>query len=225
MKRITIFTLFLALSGIAFGLIAARADEKQPMPPAQTQKTMEAAAQPPQTLANLIADYNAGSNLKERYIAYARKADQEGYKKLAQLFRASAKSLDIHLLFQANNISGLGGTPKADIKGVMVKSTQENLAAAIRSEAGDTEMTYPGYLDQAKSDNLKMPTIAFTSGSKIEVNRKDLLLEAQKDLKSWKKSAKNGFYVCTICGNLTANLNFKTCAVCGASVSQFEQVK
>ncbi|MGC8494772.1 MAG: ferritin family protein, partial [Syntrophobacteraceae bacterium] len=40
------------------------------------------------TLDNLMTAYNGESNARARYLAYAKEADQEGYGKVASLFRA-----------------------------------------------------------------------------------------------------------------------------------------
>jgi rubrerythrin len=218
MKRVIVVLSLLMSAGVLLSPSVCFADEKQE---AQSSTVL----QPSKTLSNLMQDYNTAANIKEKYTTYAQKADQEGYKKVAQLFRAAAKSIDVHLGFQAKNIAGLGGTPKADIKQPVVKSTKENIEDAIKSEESEAGMLYPKYLDQAKAENLKMPAMAFDSGLKIEVNRKTLLQEASSNLKSWKKPAKNGFYVCKVCGNLVPILNFTNCPVCGAPVSAFEKVE
>jgi rubrerythrin len=224
MKRNTIFALSLALTGIFFILDFAFTDEQQGQQPGQMQQMQAKTAQPPQTLANLMQDYNTWSNTKEKYTAYAQKADQEGYKKAAQLFRAAAKSVEIHNAFLAKNISELGAAPKADIKQPVVKSTKENLEEAIMSEDSQAGVLYQKYIEQAKADDLKMPGMAFNSGLKVGESRKKLFENSLMNLKAWKKSAKNGFYVCKICGNLAVDLNFANCPVCKAPVTEFEKV-
>ena len=75
------------------------------------------------TLDNLQAAYNGESNANGKYLAYALKADEEGYHKVARLFRATASAEEVHLKNHANVIKGMGGTPEAHIKLPEIKST------------------------------------------------------------------------------------------------------
>lgn len=43
------------------------------------------------TLDNLLAAYNGESNANAKYLAFAKKADEEGYGQAASLFRAAAR--------------------------------------------------------------------------------------------------------------------------------------
>lgn len=206
---------------------AAAAKEVKTEAPVQAQAPVPAAAQVTAqlTLANLAAAYSGELSAKEKYLAYAAKADQEGYKKVAQLFRGTAKSEELHAGIYAKAITALGSVPKADIKQPVVKSTKENLEESISGEKNESENIYPKALEQAKLDNVKLAMIGFGSAMKVETNHKIIFESALNNLKAWKKASKTGFYVCKICGNLTADLNFAACAICGAPKTEFEQVK
>jgi rubrerythrin len=219
MKRLTvagcIAALLVAVAGVSFA-----ADAKNAMP-----KMPEMKMAVPQTIANLEAAYSGESTAKEKYLAYAVQAEKEGYAKVAQLFRGSARSEEIHAAVYAKALSGLGTAPKAVIGKFNVKSTKENLEDAISGEKYESESMYPKFLEQAKTDNVKLAMIGFGSAMKVEVNHLALFNSALKDLQAWKQADKNGFYVCNICGNLVPKLDFAACAVCGAPQSKFPQVK
>src|SRR5690348_12838623 len=68
------------------------------------------------TLENLQAAYDGESNANAKYLAFAKRADEEGYTKVASLFRAAARAEAIHINNHAKVIKQLGATPKADIK-------------------------------------------------------------------------------------------------------------
>lgn len=175
-------------------------------------------------LKNLIEAYDRESNAREFYSAAARKADQEGYRKAAELFRGAARAQEIHLGFYAKNITKLGGTPAADIKSSVIKSTRENLAAAVGEIEAETTALYPNYLAHAKMYAVPEAAKAFGSGIVIRNNQKAIFQKALADLASWKK-ASGGLYVCLVCGNLVEKLNFTTCAVCAAPLKEFALVK
>ena len=88
-------------------------------------------AAPSKTMDNLMAAYNGESNAHARYVEFAKKADLEGFAGAASLYRAAAAAEQTHARNHADVITKLGGTPKAEIKPPEVKSTAENLRAAI----------------------------------------------------------------------------------------------
>jgi rubrerythrin len=176
------------------------------------------------TLSNLMEAYNRQSNAREKYIAFAQKADQEKYHKAAELFRAAAKSEEIHLGLYAKNITKLGGTPTADILVPKVKNTRENLTDTVTEINDETGTVYPKHLAQSKAENVPEGNMAFGSSLKIRGNQKIIFEKALANLDAWKK-ASGGLYVCTVCGNLVEKLDFAKCAVCGSPVKEFVQIK
>src|SRR5512138_2292721 len=83
--------------------------------------TTTAAPKASKTLDNLQAAFNGESNAKARYLAFAQKAETEGYGKVASLFRAAARAEDIHANNHAEVIRKLGAKPTADVKTPEVK--------------------------------------------------------------------------------------------------------
>jgi len=70
-----------------------------------------------------LQDAFAGeSQANRKYLAFAKKADQEGNKQIAKLFRAAAEAETVHA---HNHLRELGG----------IKSTKENLIEAINGES------------------------------------------------------------------------------------------
>ena len=104
-------------------------------PPTQPPAQPVAQAESP-TLKNLQAAYNGESNAHVMYLSFADKADQEGYKEVASLFRAAAKAEQIHRDNHAQVIQAMGATPKNTITTPEAKSTAENLEQAIKGESG-----------------------------------------------------------------------------------------
>jgi len=70
------------------------------------------------TLENLKAAFAGESQANRRYLAFAKKADAEGFKQAAKLFRATAEAETVHALKHLAVMDG-------------IKSTKENLEAAI----------------------------------------------------------------------------------------------
>ncbi|MHB8303849.1 MAG: rubrerythrin family protein [Acidobacteriaceae bacterium] len=95
------------------------------------------------------AAFNGESNAHVRYLAFAKQADGEGYGEAASLFRAAARAEEVHASNHAAVIKEMGATPKATIESPEVKSTRENLEAAIKGETYERDIMYPAFLKQA----------------------------------------------------------------------------
>lgn len=164
------------------------------------------------TLDNLQTAFNGESNARARYLAFAQKAESEGYGKVASLFRAAAKAEDIHAHNHAEVIRKLGATPLADVKTPEVKSTAENLQEAIKGESYERDTMYPGFLKQARDDGNKDAVRTFNLAKEAEAEHAKLYTEASSNLAAWKTTVQP-FYVCPSCGYTTGTLNFAKCPV------------
>ena len=175
------------------------------------------------TLENLQAAYNGESNANARYLAFARKADEEGYAKVASLFRAAARAEAIHFGNHAQVIKQLGATPAADIKAAEVKTTAENLKAAIAGETYERDTMYPGFIDEARRIGNKEALRTFNLAKLAEAEHAKLYTDALANLEQW-RSGPGTFYVCPTCGFTTANGNLEKCPVDFTSREKFEAI-
>lgn len=175
------------------------------------------------TLDNLQAAYNGESNANAKYEAFAIKADAEGYKGVAVLFRAAAKAESIHSAKYAKQITKLDAKPTADIKTPDVKSTKENLQAAIDGETYEATTMYPAFIKQAQVDENKQAERSFKSAMEVEAGHAKLYQQALDNLDSWKDA--KVFIVCPVCGYTTMNLDIKKCPICAEPRSKFYTIK
>jgi len=172
------------------------------------------------TLSNLQAAYNGESNARLKYIAYAKKADQEGYAKVAQLFRAAARAEGLHASNHAKAIAKLGGLPTNKIATPAPKSTLENLRDAAKGETYERDVMYPEFLVAAEKEGQDDAFITFTQAKAAEADHARLYQLAIDNLMQW-KTASAGFYVCPTCGSTTENLPTKDCPVCSTGKEQY----
>jgi len=176
------------------------------------------------TLDNLQAAFNGESNAKARYEAFAAKADEEGYKSVAVLFRAASKSESIHAASHAETIKKLGAEPKAAIEKADVKSTKENLEAAIKGETYEKDSMYPAFIKQAEAEKIPDAVTTFKRAMGAEIEHAKLYSQALKDMDSWKAAGKE-FLVCPVCGFTTMDMSLKICPVSSTPRSKFVVVK
>jgi rubrerythrin len=174
------------------------------------------------TMTNLQAAFNGESNAHARYLAFAKKADAEGYAGVASLFRAAARAEEIHAGNHAEVIKKFGGVPDAKLEDPVVKSTRENLEAAIKGEIYERDKMYPAFIRQAKSEANTEALRTLTFARAAEVEHAKLYAEALQDLESMKSS--RVFYVCPVCGFTTPKPDFERCPTCTTPKERFEQV-
>jgi rubrerythrin len=218
----TFATVFLTASGLIPVVIST---QQSPGLAASTQmKSAQqiAQAQSP-TLKNLQAAYNGESNAHVRYLAFAKKAQEEGYGQVASLFRATARSEAIHRDNHAAVIRKMGGTPQNKIETPQVKSTKENLQAAIKGESYERDTMYPQFMAQAKKEANQAAMRTFDFAVATETGHAKLYTSASNNLAAWKGGSKT-FYVCPLCGLTVALMDFEKCPECGEPKGNFEKV-
>lgn len=183
----------------------------------------EAPVAPASTLDNLMAAYNGESNAHARYLAFAQKADEEGYTQVASLFRAAATAEKVHFQNHAKVIEDMGGVAQADILPVDVKSTRENLEAAISGESYERDTMYPEFIAEAKASGNKEALRSFNFAKAVEAQHADLYTEALNSLEDQKNGPKM-FYVCSVCGTTFAAAPAGNCPICDNPKEQFLSV-
>jgi rubrerythrin len=177
------------------------------------------------TLGNLQAAYNGESNAKAKYDAFAVKADEDGYKSVAALFRAASLSESIHAKKHAAVIKKAGAEPAATIGKPDVKSTKENLEAALAGESMEKETMYPAFVKQAEADKNAQAVRSFKGAMAAEVEHAKLYKQALAELEAWKPVGKE-FMVCSVCGyTLLADPALVKCPVCSVPKDKFTLVK
>jgi len=176
------------------------------------------------TLDNLQAGFNGESNAHARYLAFAEKAAEEGYGEVASLFRAAAKAEEVHATNHAAVIKKMGGTPLAKIETPIVKSTKENLEAAIKGESYERDTMYPDFLKQARAEGNRDAIQTFNYAKTAEAEHAKLYSEALSNLPKLKGSKEKDYYVCVVCGYTTRQLDFSKCPSCFSHKDKYEKV-
>lgn len=176
------------------------------------------------TLENLQTAFNGESNARARYVAFAQKANQEGYGEVASLFRAAAKAEETHAANHAVVIKKLGGIPEAKIEAPVVRSTKENLDTAIKGESYERDTMYPEFLKQARAEGNRDAVQTFNYAKIAETEHARLYSQGLNDLPKLKGSKSKEFFVCTVCGYTTAQMDFSKCPSCFTTKDKYEKV-
>jgi rubrerythrin len=156
-----------------------------------------------------LADAFAGeSQANRKYLAFAKQAEKEGYNQVAKLFRAAAAAETIHA---HSHLKQLGG----------IKSTKENLEAAIGGEAFEFKEMYPQMIKEAEEEGNKGALRSFNLANEVEKIHHALYEKALQNLGS---NEDTDYYVCDICGYTAEGEAPDECPVCKAKKQAFRKI-
>jgi rubrerythrin len=182
------------------------------------------------TIANLLEAFAGESNAHAKYTAFAAKADAEGWHGAASLLRAAACAEQIHAANHARVIKQLGGEAQCVIPPVEVKSTRENLKAALAGEQHEIDIMYPEFIREAKAGNVTAAMRTFTWAMEAEKTHARLYREAilmvEEGMKEFWVGTARDFYVCAVCGYTSEKKEEQErCPVCGLSWEKFAIIR
>ena len=163
------------------------------------------------TMENLQEAFAGESEANRKYLAFARKAEQDGFPQVAKLFRAAAEAETVHA---HAHLRVMGG----------VKGTAENLRAAIYGEGHEFRQIYPKFVKEAEEEGNKPATFSFKHALTVEEIHHGLYSEALKAIQSGQDLSQNRIFVCGVCGNTVYGGPPDVCPICGAKKEKFFEV-
>lgn len=178
------------------------------------------------TLENLRVAFASETDDHANYLAFAEKAEREGYPSVATLFRAAARAEEIHANNHAEVLRTLGATMGNLVSTTrpVVKSTKENLAWALDREIYERDSMYSEFLRLARQENAGSAAIrTLNYAHSAEGSHADLFAKALHDLRH-SKGILGTYYVCTVCGYTTSSLAFEECPSCADPKHDYEPV-
>jgi rubrerythrin len=159
------------------------------------------------TEKNLKEAFAGESQANRKYLAFARKAEQDGFVNVARLFRTTAEAETIHAFGHLNALGGVG-------------STAENLKAAIAGETYEYSEMYPPMHKQAVEENHKAQRM-FGYAVEAEAVHARLYQMALEAVADGKDLAEANFYLCPVCGHIELGARPETCPICKAKGEKF----
>ncbi len=160
------------------------------------------------TEQNLMDAFAGESQANRKYLAYAKKAEAEGLRQVAKLFRAAAEAETVHA---HNHLREAG----------KIRTTKENLEDAIGGETHEFQNMYPQMIADAKAEAAAGAEKSFVFANEVEKIHADLYTKALADLG---KNKELDYYVCQVCGNTVEDHAPDECPICGAKKQAFKKV-
>ncbi len=162
------------------------------------------------TEENLAEAFAGESQANRKYLSFAEQAEKDGLPNIARLFRTTAEAETIH----ANgHLKALGH----------IKSTAENLQAAIDGETHEYREMYPPMLAKAEEEGHKAKRM-FGYAVKAEAVHAELYTKALEAAAKGEDLAVTEFYLCPVCGHIELGSPPEKCPICGAKAAAFVQV-
>lgn len=159
------------------------------------------------TKENLHEAFSGESQANQKYRAFAKKAERDGFPNIAKLFKTAAEAERIHAEGHLNSLDGIG-------------STVENLKAAIAGETYEFTEMYPPMLAQAEVENHKAKRM-FGYAVKAEKIHAELYQMALEAAEQGKDLEVTEIYLCPVCGHIEFGKPTENCPTCGALASKF----
>ena len=158
---------------------------------------------------NLQEAFAGESQANRKYLAFAKQADKEGHTQAARLFRAAAEAETVHA---HAHLRALGG----------IKSTEENLKAAVSGEIHEFKSMYPAMIKEAKEEGNSAAERTFFYANSVEEVHAKLYQKALDNLDN--PPDVDCYYVCSVCGYTHENEAPDKCPVCGAKQKAFFRI-
>jgi rubrerythrin len=164
-----------------------------------------------QTSDNLQAAFAGESQASRKYLYFSEKAEEEGRKQIARLFRAASDAETVHARNHWKVMQG-------------IKSTSDNLKAAIDGEHYEFTKMYPDFIKQADAEGNKKANDTFDLANKVEQIHHRLYQTALAMLEKGQDMAEKPMYVCQHCGNTVEGEPPDKCPICGMPKKMFKRI-
>nr|MDO8110545.1 rubrerythrin family protein [Candidatus Sigynarchaeota archaeon] len=159
------------------------------------------------TLDDLKAAFAGESQANRKYLAFSKKAAEEGLKGVALLFKAIAEAETVHAL---NHLKLIG-----------IGSTLENLKAALQGENYEVTTMYPGFKADAEKAKEKGAIMSISGALAAEKQHEKLYADAIIKVSDNKDIDVKKVSVCSVCGHTVIGDAPDECPVCKAKKKMF----
>lgn len=164
----------------------------------------------PMTKENLKSAFSGESQAHMKYIIFADKAEEEGFKNISRLFNAIAFAERVHA---SNHLDALNGS----------NLTPDNLDIAIEGETFEVNEMYPAYKAVAELQDEKKAVKSMYYALEAEKIHAALYSEAKDSVRSAKDLDIGDINICPVCGYTVVGKAPERCPICGVQGEKFKR--
>ena len=165
------------------------------------------------TLVNLMKAFAGESQARNKYEYFAKVAQKEGYRDIAEHFQRAANNEKVHAKLEL----ALNNRMENDSEDSF-GNTKENLQYAIDGESYENVTMYPDFAAIAKEEGYSEAARLFTGIGKIEVEHENMfkrLLERLEADAEHISEDEEEEWICEVCGHVHRGKKaLKVCPVC-----------
>lgn len=162
------------------------------------------------TAENLMTAFAGESQANRKYLAFALKAEKEGFNTIARLFRAIAEAETIHALKHLEVAGKVG-------------STLENLTAAVDGEQYEFNTMYPEFIQTAKTEKQDKALRSFEYANEAEKVHGKTFQELTTLAGEGKDADDKEIHLCPVCGWVGRGEAPDRCPICNTAAKMFRQ--
>ncbi len=185
-------------------------------------KADEQSAKPGITLENLQTAHAREARLAYTYNLFADKLGKSGYKNVSRLYRAAARSEEIHAANHAALLKKNGIEPKAYVPTpVAVGTVLQTFRMALSDEGIEVESMYPNLAKTAAMENFPEAAEQFNHAKNADAQHVALFKDAL-DRGGILSTAQ--YFLCPDCGFIITSDKTTECPECHTPKAKFEKI-
>ena len=162
------------------------------------------------TKENLMSAFAGESQANRKYLAFAAKAEKEGFANIGRIFRAIAEAETIHAL------------KHLEVAG-KVNSTLENLSEAVEGENYEFTTMYPEFIKAAEEEGESKALKSFEYANAAEKVHGGIFKELKALAEKSSDADDKKVYLCPICGWVGSEPAPERCPICNTASKMFKE--
>jgi len=183
------------------------------------QKAPEEEKKPTVTIENLQTAYGKSLMRQQCYTKLGQRAEQDRNQNIARLFRAAAKSEEVHASLHASLLQKLNVEPQAPTPdSIKVGTVLQMLKQAISNEQLETGSMYPNLIRTAELEGFSEAVDQFKKVQEADARHLELFKDAYDKGGRIKKTP---YLVCPGCGYILTSEKTEECPVCQSKKDSF----
>lgn len=179
-----------------------------------------------QTEKNLLKAFAGESQAKNRYTFFSKKAKEEGFEQIAEIFMNTALQEEQHAKIFFKFLEGGPVEITATYPAGSIGTTAENLKAAYTGEHEEWSDLYPHFAEIAEQEGFKKVATAFKLIAKIEKEHEERYKKLYDRVEKGQvfEREEETEWVCRKCGHVHKGKKaLNNCPVCGHPQAYFEE--
>jgi desulfoferrodoxin-like iron-binding protein len=165
------------------------------------------------TTVNLMKAFAGESQARNKYEYFAKVAQKEGYRDIAEHFQRAANNEKVHAKLELSLCNRMVNNSEDSFG-----NTKENLQMAIDGESYENITMYPDFAQIAKEEGHKEAAQLFKGIGKIEVEHENMfkmLLDRLESDSEFVSENEEEAWICEVCGHVHYGKKaLKICPVC-----------